>query len=1834
MKKILLSVFFIISSIVSLPIHAQKVGYEEAEIIAQDFFKSAISQQPNLRIAQTVEVDSFKTYYIYGSGLRTSEKIPAFYIINKKDKPGFVIVAADKRVRKIIAYSSKANFGEPNPGLSIFLNQYVNEVDYIISNDLLGDQVSTDAINYTQGTWLLGNIEWDQYPDPYNTLCPPNTYSGCVATAMAQIIYYYKYPRNGNGSHSYTWNNQTLTADFGNTQYRYELMDDQPISGQKNNEIATLLYHCGVSVEMSYSQDGSSAHSTDVDDALENYFNYSSNCDYKDKSSRTWDNWYDLIKTEIDEGRPVYYRAGDNEYGGHAFILDGYKSDNTFHINWGWKGSQNDFYPLTLLDPGKYNFESDHKMYTGIEPENPDQVAPQITNAIHSKGNLYANVTLFFSEPIDESTLNKNSIIFQGSKTGKQSFGIKYFPEYLSCALFPAKPFEFGEDVLVIVTSDVTDLNGNGLDGDGDGSTGPNYTYNFNTGSIYKDYSLESITLSKDYPHVDDVIDITATIKNTGLEAPGVYAKLSLYDNDVLIKEYLNIPIIQPNGEKAHSFSWKCTKGLHKLEVEVELEGDQNPDNNFKARNVFIGTESELIIDGEQNPNKMVSLYPGNRFDFNLKLQNTGTALMFADVSKEGNQADWLYLSGGSYKTVSAGDTETYNCSFSIPIGTSVGEYNAVLKFTFDNGQKSAAVNFTIKVIEYGDGPYTISLESNSVQIDGNQESTEILTHKVSNANTYLLDNDPDATFPIYVVNEIDITQDMYNRLNEATWSIDYLTEIEGNGKIWVSSSERTKSKSYSSSGNPYDIDILEWFDSGLNKLNISLGSYVHNKGDVKWYVNNSTQNLHFSKSAWGKDYSVSGRDINKWDDGFDHARIYFDVENVDKEGDIILFNNGEKIRSNKITSSSEGKNRYFNLSTSSLSSSGLEASNYFSIKGDPDDDTKVSISNITLEVKYFDGDPNLLCTKSIEREEINVNETTTVNLSFENTGSNIADNPRYNDSPLPEGVVLSSGNISDRVIDLNPEEKTTESYTIKGTKAGTYIFGNTTVTYEDKGDHEYTSEFNAVILKVFQGDLVVDANLDATSCYKGDVISVLASLKESTSGNIIDDAIVTCEILNSTLAYDSTLYMFYDIDSELFQVEIPQGLKVGEYIVVVKATKEYYRTGDLMSPLTFNVLPEPFLVVEPLSKDVLSDDTFTSISVSSNVDWQISESVDWINNVEKVDNTSFNVHFNVNDEFVYRNGIIVVSSDHTPSIEVVLSQQGKEIPPIVILEIEPIELIEDFTTYLLPQKLSETFRDDDILTYSISYDHEILNAQILGDEIQITSIQDANGNSEISITASDGELEVSESFMVNILPVNDPPEISAQEFSINENSLVGSLVGTIVASDVDGDNLTYSIKSGNINSTFSIDPSTGELKIKDSTELDYEKQKFIELVIEVNDDEEGNLKDEADVIVHIIDQNFAPETAVHLFPEDGTTLNANELIFTWTCEDQDGDDLNYTFLLQYPDGNWEEMASGLPETTYTITEELSSGEYTWRIDATDREFTVSSVPSVFKRNASPDKPIHLKPENGINIIGSPIVFTWSCHDPDGDNLNYELFLQSSDGTWEEVADGLSGTTYSLTDKLSPGEYKWRIDATDEEFTVESNPTTFMLNAPPVFSDGISPKEHENVARTPLETIEFTWDCADPDSDPLIYTFLLWDENDDIVKSVAGLSTQTYTLEETLVKGAYSWQIKASDTYHEIEGEEWHFNFELVTDIGNEAFNNVLNLYPNPGKNYFKLDFGDANNDTRITVYTTSGVRVIQKRFEKVDGEITIDTKSLHDGVYLVSILVGEKNEMRKLVIQ
>jgi hypothetical protein len=307
---------------------------------------------------------------------------PLLYIFTES-KGGFIIISADKRTYPLLGWgdSGLSLTGDPGlpPGYIELIDNWKAQIEYCRLKNLtptneISDMWTTlengevSGLSGTKDVLPLLITKWSQGCG-YNSLCPVDAsgpcghaLTGCVATAMAQVIRYMEHPVTGTGSKCYTsYRYGELCADFSSAVYNYAGMTNT--SG--NAEVAKLMYHCGVSVSMNYGPSASSASSGSVASAMRTCFDYTNGL-ILSKTAYPEANWASLLKSELDAGRPLYYSG----YGtvGHAFVIDGYKNDNYFHVNWGWGGSYDGYFYLSSLNPGSMSFTSGQQAIVGMVP--------------------------------------------------------------------------------------------------------------------------------------------------------------------------------------------------------------------------------------------------------------------------------------------------------------------------------------------------------------------------------------------------------------------------------------------------------------------------------------------------------------------------------------------------------------------------------------------------------------------------------------------------------------------------------------------------------------------------------------------------------------------------------------------------------------------------------------------------------------------------------------------------------------------------------------------------------------------------------------------------------------------------------------------------------------------------------------------------------------------------------------------------------------------------------------------------------------------------------------------------------------------------------------------------------------------------------------------------------------------------------------------------------------------------------------------------------------------------------------------------------------------------
>ena len=348
----------------------------------------------------------------------SADGLPDYYVFNYGADGGFVVVSGDDRTVPVWGYSTSGMFDyETMPeNVRCWFEYYQSQMQYLREHP---NVQTRQPVTLASSVGPLLSTRWDQ-TYPYNLYCPTaydysdlveyndHACTGCVATALAQIMNYHKWPKVGAGSQSYDVvvkgfkshgsheeqdRNVTLTADFSKSEYKWSLMKDEygaywntdgsvcmrcrngngnwveygnvgPWDYSPFYAVARLMKDAGYAVEMKYGsphRGGSSSNIEKAKSAMENNFSYQAEV----VSPSTYDvDWDLLLRTELAAGKPIYYRA-DNANGvgdgGHAFVVEGFDTDGYFYFNWGWGGDYNGPYLTSLLNPGVYDFKYGHR---------------------------------------------------------------------------------------------------------------------------------------------------------------------------------------------------------------------------------------------------------------------------------------------------------------------------------------------------------------------------------------------------------------------------------------------------------------------------------------------------------------------------------------------------------------------------------------------------------------------------------------------------------------------------------------------------------------------------------------------------------------------------------------------------------------------------------------------------------------------------------------------------------------------------------------------------------------------------------------------------------------------------------------------------------------------------------------------------------------------------------------------------------------------------------------------------------------------------------------------------------------------------------------------------------------------------------------------------------------------------------------------------------------------------------------------------------------------------------------------------------------------------------
>ena len=282
---------------------------------------------------------------------------PSYYVFNVGEGQGFIIAGADDRIPAVLGYSDRGSFDPENMPVNMqaWLKGYNAQMEYLNQHPEAAAPKRT--VNGSSIEPLLA-CEWNQ-GNPYNSLCPMDgdkrSVTGCVATAMAQVMFFWKYPNYTVADiPGYTTSKKGLTVsaiaagaaiDWDNMLPKYNGSE----TDAQIEAVASLMLMCGTAVQMNYTSGSSGAVTRRVADSWKDYFDYDAATNYENRSKYRLAAWNQKVYDELKAGRPVLY-DGQSSGGGHAFVIDGYGGDDYFHVNWGWGGGSNDYFLLSILD--------------------------------------------------------------------------------------------------------------------------------------------------------------------------------------------------------------------------------------------------------------------------------------------------------------------------------------------------------------------------------------------------------------------------------------------------------------------------------------------------------------------------------------------------------------------------------------------------------------------------------------------------------------------------------------------------------------------------------------------------------------------------------------------------------------------------------------------------------------------------------------------------------------------------------------------------------------------------------------------------------------------------------------------------------------------------------------------------------------------------------------------------------------------------------------------------------------------------------------------------------------------------------------------------------------------------------------------------------------------------------------------------------------------------------------------------------------------------------------------------------------------------------------------
>ncbi len=369
--KAIIALIFVFATWSFAKLQAQTATPDETKTVAMQFAKQRLG-------------NNFTPYFL-NSYCAELNSIPLYYVYNLFPE-GFVIVSTEKSTVPVIAFSPTGICPQQstNPAFEWWMNQYAQQIYIAKKSKQQANNPNTILWkDYLNGNILAAKLQiaplltstWNQ-GTYYNEFCPADIngpddkcLTGCVATAIGQLMNYYRWPQSGTGT--YTSGDTVygpLTVDYAAANYNFNEMDNS--LSRSNFETAELIYNIGVSVDMHYGPNGSGMNNHKAAYCMKTFFKYVDSTEYIFRDSVTL-NWDSVVVSHLDRSMPMYYAGwGDTNYvSGHAFVVDGYQNSSYFHFNWGWGGSYDGYFYTSALSPGGANFTLMHELVVNMYPD-------------------------------------------------------------------------------------------------------------------------------------------------------------------------------------------------------------------------------------------------------------------------------------------------------------------------------------------------------------------------------------------------------------------------------------------------------------------------------------------------------------------------------------------------------------------------------------------------------------------------------------------------------------------------------------------------------------------------------------------------------------------------------------------------------------------------------------------------------------------------------------------------------------------------------------------------------------------------------------------------------------------------------------------------------------------------------------------------------------------------------------------------------------------------------------------------------------------------------------------------------------------------------------------------------------------------------------------------------------------------------------------------------------------------------------------------------------------------------------------------------------------------